>query len=346
MMKKLILFSIILFISCQKEINIDLLSVDSQIVVEGAIEQNMPPYVLLTKSVNFFDPVTAEAYENMFLKNAIVSVERDDGWKIDLVDWNDISPELVKYPIYAPSDALTTNYSQFSKLGYKYKLNIKWYDESQNDTIQVNSITSIPNIPTPPLDCVWVKKAEGDGVKEHHCYIWAQYSDPDTLGNSVVITYKKEEHYIYNIQESEIKNKKDDFFQKFIELARNDIIANGQTFKTYFATEPTKNDDDNGNWLGGFNSKRDSAGIEFPGDVVLFKFAQVDMKSYKFWRSFERSGGAKGNPFAEPMNLVSNINGGLGIWSGYGAAYYMVEIDTNTIIQGDSLYLPNFLEIF
>ena len=55
-MKKYILFTIILFISCQKEIDIDLLSVDNQIVVEGAIEQNIPPYVILTKSVGFFDP--------------------------------------------------------------------------------------------------------------------------------------------------------------------------------------------------------------------------------------------------------------------------------------------------
>ena len=345
-MNKYILFLIILFISCQKEIDIDLLSSGNQIVVEGAIEQNMPPYVLLTKSVGFFDPVTAETYQNIFLKNAIVSVERDDGEVINLVDWNEILPDL-PYPIYAPIDALTGNYTQFSQLGHKYKLNVKWYDESQNDTIEVNSITSIPNIPTPPLDCVWVKKAEGNGVENYHCYIWTQYSDPDTLGNSVIITYKKDEHYVYDTTEDTIKNRKDDFFQKFIELARNDIIANGETFKTYFATEPSKEDEENNNWLGAFNSKRDSADISFPADVVIFKFAQVDMKSYKFWRSFERSGGSKGNPFSEPINLVSNINGGLGIWTGYGAAYYEVKIDTNTVINGDDLYEPkNIIEIF
>ncbi|MEE2930968.1 MAG: DUF4249 family protein [Bacteroidota bacterium] len=334
-MKKYILFLIILFISCQKEIDIDLLSSNNQIVVEGVIEQNMPPYVLLTKSVGFFEPVTEEGFKDIFLKDAIVSVERDDGWKIDLIDWNDSIPEL-SYPIYAPSDALTGNYSNFSKLGYKYKLNIKWYDESQNDTIEVNSITSIPNMPTPPLDCVWVKKAEGNGVKDHHCYIWVQYSDPDTLGNSLIITYKRLEG-----------TRKDNFFQKFIELARTDIIANGKTFQVYFATEPSKEDEDNDNWLGGFNSRRDSAGILLDADVVLFKFAQVDMKSYKFWRSFERSGGSKGNPFSEPMNLVSNINGGLGVWTGYGAAYYEVEIDTTTVKEGNELYQPiNIIEIF
>ena len=67
----------------------------------------------------------------------------------------------------------------------------------------------------------------------------------------------------------------------------------------------------------------------------------------QFWRGVVRQVGTNGNPFAEPMNLVSNINGGLGIWTGYGAAYYEVEIDTNTVINGDDLYEPkNIIEIF
>ena len=46
----------------------------------------------------------------------------------------------------------------------------------------------------------------------------------------------------------------------------------------------------------------------------------------KFWRGVVRQGATNGNPFSEPMNLVSNINGGLGIWTGYSPVYYKVPI--------------------
>ena len=70
------------------------------------------------------------------------------------------------------------------------------------------------------------------------------------------------------------------------------------------------------------------------------------MKSYKFWRSLERQGGTNGNPFAEPMNLVSNINGGLGIWAGYGTAYYKIPIDTTTVIDGNNVEETDVTKIF
>jgi hypothetical protein len=64
----------------------------------------------------------------------------------------------------------------------------------------------------------------------------------------------------------------------------------------------------------------------------------------KFWRGLVRQVGTNGNPFAEPMNLVSNINGGLGIFTGYGAVYYKVPIIKNTTII-DTIQ-PNIIDIF
>ena len=50
------------------------------------------------------------------------------------------------------------------------------------------------------------------------------------------------------------------------------------------------------------------------------------------------------NPFSEPMNLVSNINGGLGSWTGYGTRYYKIPIIEGLIIFEE--YSPNILDIF
>ena len=45
--------------------------------------------------------------------------------------------------------------------------------------------------------------------------------------------------------------------------------------------------------------------------LFLIKFCQIDEPSMKFWRGLTRQSGSNGNPFAEPLNLPSNINGGL-----------------------------------
>ena len=44
------------------------------------------------------------------------------------------------------------------------------------------------------------------------------------------------------------------------------------------------------------------------------------------------------------MNLNSNINGGLGIWSGYGSTYYKIPVVKDTVIY--EKYVPNIFEIF
>ena len=58
----------------------------------------------------------------------------------------------------------------------------------------------------------------------------------------------------------------------------------------------------------------------------------------KFWRGLTRQSGSNGNPFAEPLNLPSNINGGLGVWTGYGSTYYKVPIIKETVIFEE--YIP------
>ena len=84
--------------------------------------------------------------------------------------------------------------------------------------------------------------------------------------------------------------------------------------------------------------------ISLPHDIVLIKFCQIDEPALRFWRGVVRQFATNGNPFAEPMNLVSNINGGLGAFTGYGAIYYKVPIIKNTTII-DTIQ-PNIIDIF
>ena len=64
----------------------------------------------------------------------------------------------------------------------------------------------------------------------------------------------------------------------------------------------------------------------------------------QFWRGVVRNITSGANPFSEPMNLVSNINEGLGVWTGYAPVYYKVPVVKDTVIFNQ--YMPGIDEIF
>ena len=199
-------------------------------------------------------------------------------------------------------------------------------------------------IPT-PLDCLWVEQNE-IAEEDWKCDIRAIYSDPADQQNNILIKSKRIAHYkrvgehTDSIQ-CEIKNQPDTIL-KLVD-AGADVLINGESFETYFPRPG-----DNGFPKGKYNSTHskdcNDTLVEFKNDTVLIKFCQIDEPSMKFWRGLVRQVGTNGNPFAEPMNLVSNIDGGLGIFTGYGAVYYKVPIIKDTTIFEE--YTPGIIDIF
>lgn len=350
-MKKYIFIISIFFISCQKEITLDISSGENKLVVEGAIENGYPPYVILTKNQGYFDPVNSETYTNLFE----MSVDSIKVWYIDengskinkpleLLD-PQISETFIgeAIPLYTVNENELTEAIikpgeyNFSKAGRTYFLEIKWNGQT------ITSTTTIPN-PT-PLDCLWVKQTEEFEDKDFKCEIRAIYSDPADVQNNILIRSKRTQHYtIKDSVECEIESNPDRSL-KLVD-AGADVLINGETFETYFPRPG-----DGGFPTGKYNSSRykncnnGNDSIRIPNDVVLIKFCQIDEPSLKFWRSLVRQFGTNGNPFSEPMNLVTNIDNGLGVWTGYGATYYKVPIIKDTVIFNMNQD-PNILNIF
>ncbi len=116
---------------------------------------------------------------------------------------------------------------------------------------------------------------------------------------------------------------------------RSDLMINGESYTTYFARSGRWANDEDGVFLP-FDTERIIDGQLIKNDIVLLRIAHINENTYKFWRSVERMSNSNNNPFAEPMNLSSNINNGLGIWAGYGVSYYYVPIIPNTVIYNDT----------
>ena len=344
MNKYLLLISIILF-SCQEEITLDLPKADDKLVIEGSIENGFPPYIIITKNGGYFDPIDSETFDNLFV-NDIESVEiwynDNDGVKLDSVILEQITFYDSLPPIYTDIDHVQAQFTSpqdrlpydFSKSGRTYYLEIKWNNQV------ISSSTTIPEVT--PLDCLWVEKSE-NSKEEYEYDIRALYSDPADQDNFILLKSKRIQHFEYKDSlECQAKDRPDNSL-KLID-AGSDILINGESFETYFPRPK-----DNGFPTGNYNSYHteicdDGDTLVFKEDVVLIKYCQIDEPSLKFWRGLIRQVGTNGNPFAEPMNLVSNINNGLGVFTGYGSVYYKVPIVEGTTI--DSVYTATILDIF
>ena len=205
-----------------KDIEIDLSNEGSQLVVEGYIQQGFPAYVFITKSEGYFNPVDSNTLNNISVDNAQVFVEREDGvihqlTYIDrhLLDSLGLSDTL-SLPLKALYVDLSYQKNNFSQIGYEYKLIIEWNNES------LSAITSIP--PQYPVDSVWVKRKDSL-ESDYKCYIWARINDPDTLGNSAIIHYKRDVGW----------KPMDPLFIACAIPVRTDNIVNGENFEAFFA---------------------------------------------------------------------------------------------------------------
>ena len=330
LLKVIFFFFLTISLACEEDIEIDLSAEGNQLVVEGYIQQGFPAYVFITKSESYFNPIDSNTINNITVDNAQVFVEREDGviHQLTYIDRHLLDSLGLSDTLALPLNALYVDLSyhknNFSQIGYKYKLMIEWNNES------ISAITSIP--PQYPVDSVWVK-GKDSLESDYKFYIWARINDPDTIGNSAIIHYKRDLGW----------KPMDPLFIPCAIPVRTDNIVNGEHFETFFARSGRFSDEDG--VLLPFYGDRVVDGEFVRKDIVLLRLSHVDQRTYKFWRSIERMQDVSDNPFFEPMNLSSNIEGGLGIWGGYGVSYYYIPIVPDTIIY-ETYNNIDLLEIF
>ena len=280
--------------SCEKEVKINLESGDPQLVVEGAIETNLPPYVILTNSIGYFSTINLETIQNSFVHDAEVTVS--DGSKtVNLVEYSiDTGSNGAKFSIYTVDTTQPFSTWLRGEENKTYKLTIKYNGQVYEATTKIPTPTPIdsvitaepPFIPDGNLDAKFIK---------------IFFKDPDTLGNYI-------RYYT---------RRNDEPFYPGLNSVYPDELING----TYFETTLSAGED---------RSKErnfDSSGYFYVGDSVTLKWCAIDKATYDFWSTYEFALGTLGSPFASPTRVKSNIsNKALGIWAGYGSAYYSLTI--------------------
>jgi len=315
-MKKILLIKIafasllsILFISCQKNINVSIPEVESQIVIDAYIESDGLPIVVISQTLPYFNEFGPSEFYSNFIHDALVSVTVDGNEHfLQEICSSEIPDSLLAIfmelsGIYiAPGSELNIclytdlSFSLIGEAGKSYRLNV------ETDGSVLSATTQIPNIVS--LDSVWFQI---EGNLDSLGFAWAILSDPDTIGNAYRWSARRISHY----PDGSIK---DPVYISPFSSAIDDQFFNGLSFEfnSFRGSLPYSDKEDDNNI---------EAGYFKIGDTIAVKGMSIDIATYKFLRSYYTELANQGSPFASPASLQTNIEGGLGIWAGYGVHY-------------------------
>lgn len=157
------LIPLLLLTSCEKDITVILPRPEPVIVVEGKIEQGQYPYVILSSSQAYFDPVDSAVIANTIILSGIVIVS--DGTTTDTLK-------------------LTLDNTFFPPTIYRAENMVGEVGKTYNLTVHAGgkTLTASTTIPTPvALDSTWFKTQPPSDTLG---FIWAHLSDPAGLGNN------------------------------------------------------------------------------------------------------------------------------------------------------------------
>ena len=301
-MKKLIyLFSILSFVSCTKEVEIDIPGYEEQIVIDGVIETGQPAIVLLSSTANIYSPTNLEAYLNGFVSGATIVVS--DGILSDtLVEicTDNLPPgteEIAAAFFGIPVDQLVTlnlcgyfSTQIVGEVGKTYTLNVVVDGESYSSVTRILDPTPLDSLfwkPEPPL--------------ENHGWSWAVLSDPPGLNDA----YRWEVKRLNMLPDG----SQDPLFYKPFGPFFDDAFFDGLTFE--FAYENPINFFDE-------TVSDDYRGYYEQGDTILVKLSKLGKSEFDFYEKKYNQMYTAGNPFATPTNIPTNIEGGaLGVWAGF-----------------------------
>lgn len=308
MPRKIILTALVAlaFISCEKEVVVDLPQTDAKLVVEGTIEKGQPPIVILTRTQSYFAPTDLNSIASIFVHGAVIMVS--DGTttvELDSISSDGLTEEQIQYAaeltgldptllsnsgivIYSLLDG-----SLVGEVGKTYTLNVT------GDGKSCSAVTKIPNVV--PWDSTWWRLAEVNAEDDSSGYIWGRLSDPDTMGNG----YR---HYARRIYSRDPNFVEDSRFISPLGSTFNDKYVNGLTFDLFAIRGRSPYTD---------NSEDKTAGYFLRGDSVIVKFVSMGLKEADFYMTYDNNVASQGDIFSTPANARSNINGGLGIWAGW-----------------------------
>lgn len=281
------------------------INLNPELVVEGYIEagpEALPAYVILTRSKPFFSELSLQELDNLFVRNAAVTI--NDGQQTTTLSelcFNDLPADLRQLAaerLGLNPDSVLINFCVYLDLasqikpvsGKSYRLNIIAGDE------RIEATTTVPEFI--PLDSLWWREAPGKPV-DTLLQLMARVNDP--------VGEKNFYRYFCRINEGP--------FETPFSSVNDDILIDGKTFD-FRLIRPRKE---------GEEFDQSTFGLFRTGDSITIKWTSIDEAHFKFWNTFEFNKGNQG-PFSSYTTIDSNIKGGLGVWGAYASGLYRLRV--------------------
>ncbi len=283
------------FSACEKVLDIDLPAGVDGIVFEGYIENGTFPYLIITRSSNYFSPIETaiEAIANSIVAADSVFIEVDgvrdtlhQTCLLDLpVEQQALALELLGFESFPPGLDLCIylNLGITGELGKTYKLTAWVEGEKYQATTSIEQQVY--------LDSLWFKD---ELPIDSFGSIWCSLTDP-------VATTDFYYMWTENLTQGKPMTPVDNG------ASFGDRLFNGETIEFNFWQ---------GKSLANDNGSDEDYWSFQEGDTVIVKFGTIDRAVYNFWESVDAASNL--NPFSSPTPVFSNFdNGGRGVWSGY-----------------------------
>lgn len=272
---------------CEKSISFTPNAAEPVLVVEATIENNQPPFVILSRSLNYFSTITPEILAGSFEHNAEVTIS--NGTKTHkLKEYffvTDSSNKIYYYSI----DSASLGTAFIGALNQSYTLKVKTAAGKE-----YSAVTTIPNL-TKQLDTLWWVKAP-ENPDTTKVVLMTRVTDPPGFGNYI--------RYYTRVGNNN--------FYPGLNSVFDDQIIDGTTYEIEVEKGVDRNADIDFETYSFFTR----------GDTVTVKFTNIDKATYDFWRTMEYLYSSIGNPFSSPNRVESNIQGGgLGYFGGYAVQY-------------------------
>lgn len=304
----IVLFLVLLLFGCEEEVMLELPEGKEKLVVQGHIEQDAPPIVVLTRSVPVFSSSSKNDLGKSFVHGARVIVSTgSQSYELREFAPAQFTPELKRLlseQFAVPPTSLEpgsgfvfyiyTTDELKGETGKSYGLQISYEDHSlsASTTIpQLNPLSELFAVPHP------------DSGEDSLVSVYYRYNDPDTLGNSV--------RYF-------TKRNNEPFYAGLLTSVFNDELINGARSLTFPLGRGVPQ---------GRDSDERTAGYFGKGDTVTIRWAAIDLAHFRFWSTLESERNSNGSPIGTPDITRSNVKGGLGIWGGYAVTYHSIIID-------------------
>ncbi len=324
LIKSALFISAIILTACSKQINVTIPPASQQVVVDGSIENNVPPIILLTKSQPFFGNTNLNDLSSYFVHGAKVTIKASDGTQSDLPEFclQDLnlstsqtetllsalgytsidSANALNVCAYTVPDIityyLTGSCSFMGKEKLSYTLNIVTPPlYSGHDSIHLTSTTTIPT--AVGIDSLAIRPDPNAAYADSFSAIYTYITVPDTFGNFIRYKTKINNQPYYAPPGGSVYDDR-----QFVGLSLSLPLEPGQS--------P--------------DAKLDINTLLYfhKGDTVTLKWSNIDGNTYNFFNTLENDGGS--SPFSSPVKIQTNVNNGLGVFAGYGTKYYTIVV--------------------